>query len=136
MLIIINNKSSKSKLEKLEDYIKQKNKIIIMYIYADWCIYCVKFKPEWKDYIKKVSNNNNLKDKIVFVEVKEEYIKLIQKSKILKKFLKDFKVYPTVVFSNNNNKITITGDNKIKDIKKLVKENLKNISNKYNSKKK
>ena len=32
MLVIINNKSTKSKLEKLENYIKQKNKIIIIYI--------------------------------------------------------------------------------------------------------
>jgi len=132
MLVIINNKSTKSKLEKLENYIKQKNKIIIMYIYAEWCIYCIKFKPEWKDYIKKINNNNNMKNNIVFVEVEEKYIKLIQNSNNLNKFLKDFKVYPTVVFSSNNNKIIITGDNKVKDLKRLVKDNLKKNTNKNN----
>ena len=121
--LIINNKSKKSKLSKLKN--SYNNKIIIMYVYADWCVYCHKFRPKWEDYKKKINNNSTLKNKILFVELESEYIKFRKDNKILDKLLKDFKLYPTVIFSNNSEISYLVGNDKIKNIEKLIKKSIK-----------
>ena len=123
--LIINNNSKKNKLIRLTNSYNN-NKIIIMYVYADWCIYCQIFKQSWVEFKKNINNNPKLKEKILLVELNSDYLKFRKENEILDKLLKNFKLYPTIIFSHNSKISYLVGDNKLIDANKLIKKSTKN----------
>tara|TARA_Y100000389_G_scaffold170063_1_gene176814 strand:+ start:844 stop:1263 length:420 start_codon:yes stop_codon:yes gene_type:complete len=122
--LIINNNSKKNKLIRLEKAYNN-NKIIIMYVYADWCIYCQIFKQSWVSFKKEINKNPKLKEKILLVELNSNYLKFRKENEVLDKLLKNFKLYPTIIYSHNSKISYLVGDNKLKDTDNLIKKSTK-----------
>lgn len=131
--LIINNNSKKNKLIRLTNSYNN-NKIIIMYVYADWCIYCQIFKQSWVEFKKNINSNPKLKEKILLVELNSDYLKFRKENEVLDKLLKNFKLYPTIIYSHNSKISYLVGDNKLIDANKLIKKSTKNETKKNKNK--
>ncbi len=66
--------------------------ILVMYFYTDWCPYCKRAEPEWKQFKNYVDNKNNNKNKDYTINVVS--INCDENKKMADKY--EIEGYPTI----------------------------------------
>lgn len=111
--------SKKKNNSKKLDIIKKGN-VLVLY-YANWCQYCVEFKPLWNKLLETLKDEPNLS----FIEIESEELQ-DPKNKSLQNEVEGF---PTIKFYKPNTElihsIKFEGDRKqLQELVKFVKTNL------------
>jgi thiol-disulfide isomerase/thioredoxin len=95
----------------------------IKLFYADWCGYCVRFKPNWKK-LEEISSKNTFVDKNnKKVTLKLESYEESKNKEIIEK--ENIQGFPTIKFYKNGNLLDINADSRDTDKTLLEKLNLK-----------
>ena len=90
------------------------SKIVVTMVWADWCGFSKKAKPEWDKVVKEMGNNNNIE----FVDAEHK-----EKPEIAKKF--KTKGFPTYYIEKDGKTTEFNGITE-KDIKKNINKALNN----------
>lgn len=90
--------------------------------YANWCGYCVRFKPTWEIIKENMPKDKDLKNvTLLFHECEDSAINNDEKAKDVEKSGFKIKSYPTLLLKLNNKYIQFPSDNRDYEvIKKFI----------------
>lgn len=96
-----------------------KDKVVVILIFASWCGYCKKFKPDYQEFANKMKGSNVFVAAIQDDGERETEKRLMKKIKTIKP---DFRGFPDIVLYKNGRRVNKDlQDRSVKGLVEFVK---------------